>query len=290
MRVILVPVSNRPESKAALQAATGLAERLDANIVGCHLRPHRDTNQPYKPLRVPLFGSADSEWREAQQKKGSASATRQAHQLFTDVIADAEIRLVKQPPLSADGSSAVWREMVGSPDKLLAIMGPVCDLTVLTRPTVTGRVSRMFLLAALLQSGRPVLVLPQRQTRSPGTRIAIAWNQGSEVSRTVSACMPLLGAAEQVCIISCGPENRSGPKASHLKSYLRQYGVKPTVIKTRGRKEADELLAAYHESNSDLLLMGAYSRSRFREVVFGGMTQHMLWTAKIPVIMQHGSG
>jgi nucleotide-binding universal stress UspA family protein len=290
MRVLLVPVSNRPESKTALQVTTGIARRLDADIIGCHLRPHRDADQAYKPVGVPLFSSADSDWLDAQKQKGSASATRQAQKLFNEVIADADIKLVKQAPINAGGSSAIWREMVGSPNKLLAIMGPVSDLTVLTRPTANGRVAKMFLLAALLHSGRPVLLLPPRQTQTPGTRIAIAWNQGAEVSRTVSACMPMLQTAEQVNIISCGPENRPGPKASHLKEYLRHYGIKSAVLKTRGRDETQELLEAYRDSKSNLMLMGAYSRSRFREIVFGGMTEKMLWNAKIPVIMQHGAG
>ena len=56
---------------------------------------------------------------------------------------------------------------------------------------------------------------------------------------------------------------------------------------SRGRAEEKELLAAYKSSKSDLLLMGAYSRTRFREMVFGGMTEYMLTKVRIPVVMQH---
>ena len=160
-------------------------------------------------------------------------------------------------------------------------------MTVVSRPTAKGNVARLFMLAALLQSTRPVLILPPSQTRAPGKRIAIAWNQSPEAARVVSACMPLLQQAEQVTIISCGTEGRLGPKSNHLQNYLRNYGIDAPIRVSHGRKEEDELLSIYKDTRSDLLLMGAYSRARFREIVFGGMTEYMLSKSRIPVIMQH---
>ena len=98
--------------------------------------------------------------------------------------------------------------------------------------------------------------------------------------------MPILQAADQVTIISAGAEDRAGPKSAQLRSYLRMWGVRSTVLKSRGRNEQKELADIYRESKSDLLLMGAYSRARFREMVFGGMTDYMLNKTRIPVITQ----
>jgi nucleotide-binding universal stress UspA family protein len=287
MRVLMVPTSNRPESRTALTVASDLALSLDANIAGCHLRPHRDLNKDYKPKGLPLFGSANHEWLEELSKKSSTSAARQAEKMFTEIVTDAGIEVARKPNSSGTGSLAIWQEKVGSPDKLMSVMGPVADLTILSRPTANGHVARLFVLAALMHTSRPILLLPPKQSRAPGKRIAIAWNQSAEVSRVVSACMPMLKAAEQVTIISCGTHSQIGPKAGQLKTYLQHYGVKASVQTTPGRKEENELLGVYRDSKSDLLLMGAYSRSRFREIIFGGMTQYMLWKAKIPVIMQH---
>ena len=99
--------------------------------------------------------------------------------------------------------------------------------------------------------------------------------------------MPIIQSADQVNIVTCGPQDRLGPKASQLKSYLKNWGVDAHVLTTRGKNEESELMNTYRETKSDLLMMGAYSRSRFREVVFGGMTEFMLWRARIPVIIQH---
>jgi nucleotide-binding universal stress UspA family protein len=201
-------------------------------------------------------------------------------------VQEAGFELRPRPRLG-DTKTAIWQEKVGVPDKVMAITGPVSDLIVVTRPAAKGYVARMFMLAALLHSGRPVLVLPPGSSKVPGKRIAIAWNQSPEVARVVSACMPMLQQAEQVTIISAGAENRVGPKASQLQNYLKQYGVSAKVKVTRGRHEEKELTGIYTETKSDLLLMGAYSRARFRELVFGGMTEYMLSSSKIPVIMQH---
>jgi nucleotide-binding universal stress UspA family protein len=286
MKVFLVPVSNRPESKVALQVAASLAQRIEANISGCHLRPHRNKDSDYKSIGLPLFGSANRKWLDALDAKSTKSAARESAKIFAAVVEDAGFNVVSKPRLGAS-SCATWREYVGSPDRLMGILGPVADLCVVSRPSAKGHVGRMFMLAALLHSGRPVLVLPPKQAKTPGRRVAIAWNQSAEVSRVVSACMPILQTAEQVTIITCGPESRPGPKASQLKIYLRNWGINAKTVVSRGHNEQAELMAAYDDSKSDLLLMGAYSRSRLREIVFGGMTEHMLVNARIPVIMQH---
>ena len=287
MRVILVPVSNRPESESALKVAFDLSARLSADVIGCHLRPHREASQDYKPKGLPLFGSPNQEWLDQFGKKGTVAAAKQSEQMFSRLARDAGLVLAKRPRLS-QGGTAQWQEKVGSPDRIMAIMGPVADLVIVTRPAPNGHVARLFLTSALLHSGRPVLLLPARQSRGPGRRIAIAWNRGVEVARLVTACMPLIQQAEAVTIITAGVADRLGPKSSQLQGYLKHWGVKSTVVATRGNHPETEILDAYKKSGSDLLLMGAYSRSRFRELVFGGMTQHMLWKARIPVIMQHG--
>jgi nucleotide-binding universal stress UspA family protein len=284
MRVLLIPFSDRPESKAALQVAMEIADRIGANIIGAHLRPHRDLGRGYKTRGLPLFGSPDKDWLEEFGKKSTDSATRRARKSFETMTGEAGFRLARR---AGKSKVSIWQEKVGLPDKLMAIAGPVADLTIVTRASASSKVARMFMLAALMNTGRPVLVLPPNQTRAPGKRIAIAWNQSAEVARVVSGCMPLLQAAEQVTIITCGSEGRLGPKSRQLKDYLAHYGIDATVRVTKGRNEEKELLDVYKQTKSDLLFMGAYSRARFREMVFGGMTEYMLSRAKIPVIMLH---
>ena len=286
MKVFLVPMANRPESRMTLKVAAELAAAQSGTLVGCHLRPHRDTDRGYRAKGLSLIGSADNDWQKELDERGSQSATEQAQDLFNELVQDKGFRLAKNTG-SKSGMAAVWQEKVGSPERLMALMGPTADLSVVARPQGYGPVARMFLLAALLHSGRPVLVLPQKLRKTPGRKIAIGWNQGAEVCRIITTCMPLLQQAEKVTLISCGPEKQLGPKAAQMKRYLASWGVKSKVETTPGKNEQKELMQAYKETGSDLLLMGAYSRSRFHQVVFGGMTEFLLWQARVPVIIQH---
>jgi nucleotide-binding universal stress UspA family protein len=162
------------------------------------------------------------------------------------------------------------------------------DLAVLSRPKPKGAgTAREFLLATLFNSARPVLILPQRRIGRLGTRVLIAWNQRPEAALAVTASLPLLQKAEQVTIVTCGPEDRPGPKATHLRDYLAHWGIRTEHLRTRGRDVDDEIGRSYRDMGADLLVMGAYSRHRMRERIFGGVTETMLFRSNLPVLMYH---
>ncbi|MEM8814760.1 MAG: universal stress protein [Pseudomonadota bacterium] len=274
MRVILVPVADRPECARALSAAFAIAGRIDASVSGCHMRPHR-----YSDTRLsPAF--AEAAWRKKSTKKAPAAAKA----LYEQIANDADFVLKKR---AGREPGALWSEKVGSPDRLMAIVGPLADLIVTSRPERTGGVADMFLNAALLQSGRPVLILPKAARRNVGTRICIGWNQTSEAARSVAAVTPLLAAAESVTIVSCGAEDQPGPKSTQLAQYLRHYGVTAERINTPGRDVEGELATTCREQGANLLVAGAYSKSRWREKVFGGTTEWLIHECRLPVLLQH---
>lgn len=145
----------------------------------------------------------------------------------------------------------------------------------------------MFLNAALIDSGCPVLIMPQNGRKTIGKKICIAWNQSSEAAAAVKAALPILQRADEVTILSCGPEDRIGPKSAQLAAYLAHWSVKADRINTRGRNVEKELLESYKNAGADLLIAGAYSRNRWREKVFGGTTEFLIRDARMPVLMQH---
>jgi nucleotide-binding universal stress UspA family protein len=284
MRVIFVPVADRPECTKALRTAFDLGQQLGANVYGCHIRAHRHSDVA---LTSDLGSLADDDaaWERAWKSKKTQKSSAAAKALFRKVAEHYDYELIKRPRTAA---GAVWQEKVGSPDKVLAIMGPVSDLIVVSRPSAKGgKLARMFMLAALLNSSRPVLVLPQSGIATIGKRISIAWNQSAEAARAVAAAMPLLRLADQVNIITCGPERGVGPKSTQLATYLRFWGVKAERLSARGTDDAKALVKAYKDTRSDLLVMGGYSRSRLRQRIFGGVTEFMLHRANIPVLMLH---
>lgn len=284
MRVLLVPVADRPESGTALETAFTLAAGLGANVVGCHVRPHRE-EQPGQDVRL----MPERTWLPPARRRRRTPEldSRAAAALFERVGARHDFTLVKRARRSRS-AIALWKEMVGTPARIFGIIGPMSDLSILSRPKAQGSgPAEEFLLSALLHSGKPVLVLPQQGLASLGRRVLIAWNQSTDAAAAVSAALPILTRADEVRIVECGRESRPGPKATYLSEYLAHWGVRSERMTTRGRRVEREITETFQRTGSDLLVMGAYSRQRLRELVFGGVTESMLFGSELPVLMLH---
>ncbi len=283
MRVILVPVADRPECVHALNTSFWMAKRLGASVIGCHIRPHADSETL---LPDALSGDHQGAWKRAYDSKFASDAHKSAESVFAEIAAAHDYPIKTKPSLSP---AAYWEEKLGTPNRVIAINGPVADLTVVSRPKrLGGSISRTFMHAAIDNACRPVLILPQRKVAGVGKRITIAWNQSSEASRAVFAALPLLRRADNVSIVTCGPETQLGPKSGQLRSYLKHWGVKADIQRFRKDTACEaSILKAYDDSRSDLLVMGAYSRSRTRETIFGGVTDYMLNKASKTSLFVH---
>ncbi|MBT8143386.1 MAG: universal stress protein [Gammaproteobacteria bacterium] len=280
MRVILVPVAGRPESAVALDCAFRLAAEHGGDVVACHVRPHR--TMPAPDPAGPLLHADEAALMTPRQAE---SARKAAHKLFDERAAAHEFPTRKRPSSRRNGL-AIWEEFVGSPGRALAIVGPISDMLILTRPTNRhSHKSRDFLLAAVLHSGRPVLVLPPKKRSVPGKRIAICWDQSIETALAVHGAMPMLQKAEAVTIVSRGDEDGVGPKSKHLARYLTHWGIKAEIDHSERSASAKEIEKACDKIDADLLIMGAYTHGKLRERLFGGLTEHMLFKSKLSVLM-----
>lgn len=169
------------------------------------------------------------------------------------------------------------------------------DLVVLPRPYGEGRGhnAEAIIESAMFDGGVPVLVMPDDVSlaESP-TNVVIAWNESPESLRAVRAAMPFLQAAASISIAVIDPPQH-GPERSDpggaLSQMLARHGVRAEVsvlAKTMPRI-ADILNRHASDKNADLIVMGAYGHSRFRESILGGATRHMLEIAAVPVLMAH---
>lgn len=143
----------------------------------------------------------------------------------------------------------------------------------------------------ILNCGRPVLLVP-RAGRFPaiGKRVMVAWNGSIEAAKAVTAALPLLRNARQVTLAVLGDSADTLGEApgSDIALYLARHGV--TVEVLRRPEPADPgkaILSLAADFNADLLVMGAYGHSRFREMMLGGATRTILATATLPVFMVH---
>jgi nucleotide-binding universal stress UspA family protein len=138
--------------------------------------------------------------------------------------------------------------------------------------------------------GRPVLVVPAAVGPISFARAAIAWEGSREAVRAVHDALPLLALSQSVEIVTIiAPEEvESSDDAKHLSAHLTNHGIKtePVVIQTRS-EEPIALRRQMEQADYDLLVMGGYSHPKWLEFIFGGATQSILLSSKIPVLVSH---
>lgn len=183
---------------------------------------------------------------------------------------------------------------LGALTELVAQRARFADLVVLPRPygPGSGTESEAVVEAALFEGHAPVLILPDSGAGHAAAprRVVIAWNQSAEAMAAVRKALPILKQADLVSITVIDPPQtgveRSDP-GGMLCQMLVRHGVKAevTVLARTLPRVSDVLARHVRDSNADLLVMGAYGHSRFREAILGGATRNMLEQAEIPVLM-----
>jgi nucleotide-binding universal stress UspA family protein len=145
----------------------------------------------------------------------------------------------------------------------------------------------------VLNSGRPVLITPHTgQFDMIGSRVLIAWDESMAATRTITNALPLLKRAQIVEVAIFNPEaqpqTHAATPGSDVAVYLARHGVKVDVLLRNTEKDiGGALLSLAGELNADLLVMGGYGHSRFREILLGGVTRTVLESMTIPVLMSH---
>ncbi|MBN2629594.1 MAG: universal stress protein [Rhodobacteraceae bacterium] len=199
----------------------------------------------------------------------------------------------ESPSLRATVEAAVTQ--LGALTDLVAQRARFADLVLLARPygKDQGAEAEAVVEAAMFEGQAPVLVLPESGLAKavPG-RIVIAWNQSREALRAVRAALPMLKQADMVTITIIDPPAH-GPERSDpggmLCQMLVRHGVRAEVsVLARTLPRVSDVLSRHvRDSDADLLVMGAYGHSRFREAILGGATRNMLEQSTVPVLMAH---
>jgi hypothetical protein len=252
MKTILVPTENNAAMTSALDAALLLAQKFDGCIEGFPLRPAVADMVAMDP---------DAGLTMVAVKENDAEMVRQAEDTFRSFM---QRHGVKERAAEAAAASSpaslswTWHSGAPSGQDFAGSYGRVFDVIVLARPGEAWQSPSMVTLeSALFESGRPVLIAPPTSPRSLGTHVLIAWNRSTEQARATAFAMPLLRLAERITV-------------------------------SPGKVSAGEtILAKAAELGCDLIVKGAYTQSRLRQMIFGGTTRHILANAKLPVLMAH---
>ena len=283
-KVILVPVDGSDAAKPAVETAILVGQRFASHVIGFHVRANSKDAVPL--LGEGMSGAMIEEIIELAEQEANKRADK-ARRMFNDLCAEKDIPMADRAP-GPDQVSAAWVEETGREDEAVARRGRLSDLIVAARPTADSESpSSLTRNAAIFETGRPVLMAPPGPSIVLGGKLAIFWNGSPQAARAVAGAMPFIAESQSVTVINAESEGASSSVTADLATYLAWRGVaaETRAVAPGTRVVGEVLLDAC--SGCDLLVMGAYTHSRVRRLILGGVTKHVLSNATMPVLMGH---
>ena len=258
---------------AAPRAAVALAQRLGARLDALYV-----ADLPATAFRLPEAVPVQLE--ETQRRVAEA----QTH--------DGQW----QQTLAAHALNGQWRVTQGDTVQAVSQAASGYDMLVMERsqkrsdaPVGFGSVSR-----CVFASGRPVLVVPDvSPVPSLGANILVAWNGSRESALALAAALPLLQKANQVRVLDGSDMNADMLPVlppPGLADWLQRHGIEAhidTLDSGPSHAAGPAVLEAAHAQGADLIVMGAWSRSRLAQMMLGGTTRHLFMHGDVPMLVAH---
>jgi len=267
---IMVYVDFDEQSEARIGLAADLAKRFDAMLIGIAGWPLRKSGS---------LTHSDMEYPSTEENLQAKIAEE------LERLGEMFRRCAGSAPRSIE-----WRSSPHFPNEVVAAQARAADLVIIGRDPLRGDNFHTFDPGAIiLACGRPVLVLPSGISRLNASHIMIAWKDTREARRAVSDALPLLKQADDVTIAAVGPQEielSMREQVDDVADYLERHGVKIAAKVATSTRDADVhvLLELADEHKADLIVAGAYGRSRLSEWIFGGVTRTLLTASKVPML------
>lgn len=283
IRRILLPLTGTAAGEAALTTALRVARLWDAHLTALHVRVD---SRDVAPLAGEGLSGAMIEEMMSATEKESSDRSNAVRAMFDRFVAEQGVEVAEPHP--GQGATANFASVTGREEDLVAQLARLTDLTVVPHPEAGNDVSSSDALhAVLFDSGRPVLIAPQVPLPTLARRICVAWNGTAESAAAAQAAIPWMKQADAVQVLTADEYQRRGPGGMELAGYLALHGIK---VQTVPFKPVDKgvgrgLLQAARDFGADFLVMGAYSHSRLRQLILGGVTRHVLEYSALPVLM-----
>lgn len=274
LKDILVHVDHSRSCKERINAALKLAQLHDAHLTALYVMS--------KPM-IPGFIEAQlSQDVISAQVKAAEKAAKEIEQLFADVTQSSNVR-------------TEWRCAEGDMVEQVMLHARYADLTVLGQQDAESlEVPGMEEMPdqILLRSGRPVLIIPHSGNfNTIGQHIMVAWDGSRLATRAVNDAIGLMKKADKVDVLAVDPKNahHGDLPGADISLHLARHDINAEAehLVSSDLSAGDALLSYAADSSIDLIVMGGYGHRRWREVVLGGVTRHMLKHMTVPVFMTH---
>jgi len=277
LKNILVQIDHRKAMPARLDYVLRLAQQHDAHLTGLHCAT---------PVYLPNYIRAELPESVQRDQLAREAAEAEADKASFERVVSA----------AGYAAKAEWRASGGDPIDALTLHGRYADLVVVGQVDPDAGSDEVADMpgSLALEVGRPVLAVPYvGKYPTVAEHILVAWNAGREATRAVNDALPLLKRAKKVTILAVNPRpgffGHGAQPGADIALHLARHGVKAEAAQLASDDidPGDLLLSRASDLGSDLIVMGAYGRSRMRELVLGGVTRHMMAHMTVPLLLSH---
>jgi len=274
------PIGGGDELKERLYGAMLVAEyfKVHLEILKCESNPNS---------RIPTYMNLP---KNIEKEISAVLATQKTEEFksFYEIFTKASEKVGIQISDSfVDHQASVCvKSKEGFRSTLVEEYSKYCDIVIAAAPP--SGVSTATFEAAVLKSGKAVLMIPRVLKKFDTKTIIIGWNNSIEASRSVTSSIEILKEADKVHIVSSTEYTQDDAKLDNLIQYLKHHNIDASyeIIETTNIA-GEALLNAALDGNFDLIVAGAYGHKGFKELMFGGGTKYLLENSSLPVFMSH---
>ncbi|MEH6526739.1 MAG: universal stress protein [Sneathiella sp.] len=291
IKSILVPLTGNDTKSdtVALERAFTLAAHFSAHVDALHISIDPRTAAAFvgegmtSTMIESIIDMAEADGKNRQKN---------ARELFESLREKKDIALTTGSENQIrSGATARFLEKQGNREDVIESFGRLFDLIIIEKaPQEEDAANALMINAALRETGRPVLLLTPGYTGTIGTNVALAWNGSVESSRALTYSLPFLTTASKVTLISAIDDLDEEIHPDEAIHYLALHGISAATCEIKGsngKSTAESLLAQVTNCDADLLVMGAFTKSRLRRMFFGAVTEEIMENCTIPVLMAH---
>jgi len=257
----------------ALASAIALAQTTDSTISLYVFAPHLSAPFPMSAATASVWLAQETERLE----KSTSSVTHEA----SKAVAGAGLNVV------AEHASSPFDSRSGR----FVQLARVHDLAILDAAEISDPSQRTVIEDVLFDSGCPLLLVPRDGGAVRPERIAIAWDGSARSARAVKDALPVLVRAETVMAVTVEGEkdlSRMAPGAD-LAIFLARHGIecKLATLVAEAGDVAERLRSFLASEGMEMIVMGAFVHSRFRQAILGGVTRSLLERPPVPLFLAH---
>jgi nucleotide-binding universal stress UspA family protein len=281
---ILLPLTGDQSSSAAAVCGLNLAKQLGAHVTA----GYEDELGPlYLASDINAFADGYATfYKQIERIRADRKAMARKH--FDHAVAAVKLPVVSAP--ACQQASTMWIESSGGEDAPISVFGPMTDLVILDNPGGTGTyIAWRAIEDALFNAHRPSLIIPKDATSVDFSHVMVAWNGSREAAKATEHMVDLLPPKAKVTVLQVGKLRPGLLPAEMAVNYLGWHCIEVALctLPDATHRTGETILNEAHRAGAGCIAMGAYTHSRVREVILGGVTDYMLRYADCPILMAH---